>query len=202
MTVAAKTLSEPALFTLPGLRAQRLGAADVPALQHFFEANPDYFLSTGGEPPRPDEAQQELDDDPPAGMTYRERGLLGIVDDAGQLRAMASLLSDFLAPGVWHLSLYWLADALHGRGAAGATLAALQRWAAAQGAQWLRLGVVRGNMRAERFWERQGFVQTRERGPVAIGRRQPMLRVMVKPLAGGTPAQYLTLVARDRPGAP
>ena len=70
-----------------------------------------------------------------------------------------------------------------------------------QGARWLRLGVVRGNARAERFWERCGYVQVRERGPVQMGRKTNLLRVMVKPLAGGTLDEYLALVARDRPGA-
>jgi ribosomal protein S18 acetylase RimI-like enzyme len=67
------------------------------------------------------------------------------------------------------------------------------------GAQWARLGVVAGNARAEKFWERLGYVEVRRRRGVQMGRRTHDVRVMVKPLAGGRFAQYLSLVARDRP---
>jgi hypothetical protein len=70
-----------------------------------------------------------------------------------------------------------------------------------QGARWLRLGVVQGSARAERFWQRCGYVQVRERGPVTMGKKSNLLRVMAKPLAGGTIAEYLALVERDRPQA-
>jgi hypothetical protein len=61
------------------------------------------------------------------------------------------------------------------------------------------LGVVKGNVRAERFWQAQGFVDTRERHGYQIGNQVNVLRVMMKPLAGGTLADYLDLVPRDRP---
>jgi len=34
-----------------------------------------------------------------------------------------------------------------------------------------------------------------------MGQKSNLLRVMAKPLAGGTIADYLALVERDRPGA-
>jgi len=37
---------------------------------------------------------------------------------------------------------------------------------------------------------------------MTMGRKSHLLRVMAKPLAGGTIAEYLALVDRDRPGAP
>ena len=61
--------------------------------------------------------------------------------------------------------------------------------------------MVRGNARAERFWEREGFMQTRLRTGVTMGQLTHTLRVMVKPLVGGTVEQYLSLVERDRPQA-
>jgi hypothetical protein len=77
----------------------------------------------------------------------------------------------------------------------------LERWMIDRGARWLRLGVVHGNVKAERLWLRCGYVQVRERGPMAMGKKMNLLRVMAKPLAGGTIAEYLALVERDRPGA-
>jgi hypothetical protein len=65
-------------------------------------------------------------------------------------------------------------------------------------AQWFRLGVVHRNARAERFLQSLAFVQTRTRIDVEMGRLVNTLRVMFKPLAGGTLAEHLTLVERDR----
>ncbi len=78
----------------------------------------------------------------------------------------------------------------------------LESWAASHGATWLRLGVVRGNARAERFWEALGYIQTRTRSGVEMGRLKNTLRVMVKPLAEDTLEHYLSLIPRDRPDAP
>lgn len=57
----------------------------------------------------------------------------------------------------------------------------------------------RANTRAERFWESMGYLQTRTRAGVQMGKRSNTLRVMVKPLAGGSIEEYLSLVPRDRP---
>lgn len=51
----------------------------------------------------------------------------------------------------------------------------------------------------ERFWQRQGYVTTRLREGVDMGRRTNDLRVMVKPLGGRTMQDYLQRVLRDRP---
>ena len=94
-----------------------------------------------------------------------------------------------------------VAPARHGSGVAQTLYQQLERFASDSGARWLRLGVVRGNARAERFWERCGFVEVRMRRAVAMGKRVNDLRVMAKPLAGGTLGEYLSLVPRDRPGS-
>lgn len=88
---------------------------------------------------------------------------------------------------------------VYGRGEAQALYRCLESWAHDNGALWLRLGVVHGNTRAERFWERQGFIQVRLRSGVSMGKLTNTLRVMFKPLAGGSIAQHLALVERDRP---
>jgi ribosomal protein S18 acetylase RimI-like enzyme len=189
-----------------------LGESDLPELQRFFDANPGYFVAVHGEPPRADEAAIEFRDVPPAGMAYREMAMLGFFDggasagaDAqseGPLVAMATVVGDFIAEHVWHIGLFIVATALHGSGAAHAMYRELEAWIVARGAHWIRLGVVAGNARAERFWERSGYVEVRQRGPLQMGRRTNVLRVMVKPLDRRAIAPYLALVARDRPGAP
>jgi ribosomal protein S18 acetylase RimI-like enzyme len=196
----------------PAQRRQRLrplAERDIAALQRFFDANPEYFVDVNGEPPRADEAEREFHDTPPPGMAYREMRMLGFfavdeggADGDGELVAIATIVADFIAEHIWHIGLFIVATALHGSGAAHAMYRQLEEWMVERGAHWIRLGVVVGNTRAERFWERSGYLQVRERGPLEMGRRMNMLRVMVKPLAGRTIAPYLALVARDRPGAP
>ena len=186
-------------------RFRVLGQDDATELQRFFDANPEYFLSVDGEPPAPDAAAHELVDVPPAGMPYREMVLLGFTDGDDRRSAlvgMATVVGGFISEHVWHIGLFIVATSLHGSGAAQAIYRALERWMGERGAQWIRLGVVAGNARAERFWERSGYLETRRRGPLEMGRKTNMLRVMVKPLAGGSVAEYLTLVERDRPSAP
>ena len=187
-------------LSLPGLRVVRLDASWEAALQRFFEANPRYFHEVLGEPPAADAAREEIEDKPPADFSYSELFLLGFVQEDGELMAMASVVTDLLAQGVWHIGLFIVATDRHGTGQAAQLHAGLQQWAAGHGARWMRLGVVQGRERAERFWERQGYVQVRLREGVQMGQRTNTLRVMVKPLGGNTVQEYLQRVARDRPG--
>ena len=193
--------SAPSL-TVDSLHAKVLTAADMPELQRFFEDNPEYFLAVGDAAPAPDEAVQELHSLPPPEMPFEVKWMFGFFDGDEQLVAMANGLGGFLAPDVWHIGLFIVASAWHGRGTAHAIYAALEGWMVAQGAQWIRLGVVKGNTKPERFWHKVGFVQVRERVGVATGSRMQTLRVMVKPLAGGELRDYLAQVRRDNPGQP
>jgi GNAT superfamily N-acetyltransferase len=193
-------LTDPPLFPAGSLRAYALSIHDIPALQRFFEANPAYFLTIDDQPPGPGAAEEEYQSEPPAEMSFTQKWNLGLVDNEHALTGMASVLSGLISPSVWHIGLFIIATARHGTGDAVMVYQALEAWAARHGAQWLRLGVIAGNTRAERFWEKAGFCQVRTRNDVAIGKRTHTLRVMVKPLAGGSLAEYFTLVERDRPG--
>src|SRR6185503_9869809 len=103
------------------------------------------------------------------------------MDQADAMVAMANVVSDFLAAGVWHIGLFIVATERHGSGDAQALYRGLEAWARSNGAAWLRLG----------------FIETRTR-LVDMGQRTNTVRVMIKPLAGGTLEQYLSLVERDR----
>jgi hypothetical protein len=63
----------------------------------------------------------------------------------------------------------------------------------------MRLGVVKGHHRAERFWERRGYSKVRIREGLAMGRRTNDVRVMIKALYNQPTADYFALVERDRP---
>jgi GNAT superfamily N-acetyltransferase len=198
-TVAGRAAS--ILFATSDLHAFEIRADDVPDLQRFFDTNPEYFLTVTGAPPGAREAEDEFGGSLPGGWSFGKKWLLGFRNDTGPLVGMANVVSDLLAPRVWHIGLFIVATARHGTGDARTLYQGLESWAMAHGAEWLRLGVVLGNARAEHFWERRGFAQTRTRGPIEMGERVNTVRVMMKALAGGTLAQYLSLIERDRPEA-
>jgi len=185
-----------------GFEAIEIGADSVALLQRFFDANPDYFLAVNGEIAGTDEAHEEVHGSLPPGWPFTRKWVVGIVDSKGALVAMMNVVSDLLAAGVWHIGLFMVAVEVRGTGLAQALLRRLERWALAGGAAWLRLGVVSGNARGEKFWESAGFVEVRRRDGMAMGRKVNTVRVMVKPLAGKTLPDYLAQVARDRPDAP
>ena len=200
---AAPTTTSPALaFRAGRFDAVELRAGDVPRLQAFFDANPAYSLAVEGRVPPADAAQTEFDARPPDNFTYTRRWLLAFDDESGTMVGVADVVSDLLAPRVWHVGLFIVATARHGDGTAHALYAALEDWMRASGAAWLRLGVVTGNGRAERFWQRKDYVGTRVREGIAMGERVNTVRVLVKTLDGGDLAAYLERVPRDRPGAP
>jgi GNAT superfamily N-acetyltransferase len=187
------------LFAAGSFTASELAEAELPELQALFESNPDYFEIVEGERAGPGAARKTFDTRPPEDMAYERVWIVGVRDAAGALAALAIVVEDLIAPRVWHVGLFIVAGYQHGRGVGRTVYEALERWMRERGAQWLRLGVVEGNARAERFWRAQGYAEVRRRYGVEMGRKVNTLLVMAKPAAGGALDDYLALVARDRP---
>ncbi|MGA2550314.1 MAG: GNAT family N-acetyltransferase [Burkholderiaceae bacterium] len=186
------------LFRAGSLLAVELGSEDLDRLQTFFEKNPEYFLAVTGQPPSASEAEEEFQALPPGDWPYTKKWMVGFVDETATLVGMAVVISDLLASGVWHIGLFVIATNLHGSGAARSLYQHLENWVRHAGGGWLRLGVVEGNARAERFWERAGFVELRKRRDRVMGTRTNTVRVMVKPLGTAPLEEYFSLVERDR----
>ena len=184
---------------LQGVHTVELAADLAPLLQRFFDENPAYFMATTGEPAGPQEALEEVTGEVPAGMSFTKKWVLGYVGANGLLIAMANVISDLLATSIFHIGTFIIATERHGNGEAQILNRGLEKWAAANGAVWLRLGVVQGNTRAERFWAAQGYVPVRERPGIEMGERTVTVRNMVKPLSGGILEDYFALAPRDRP---
>jgi GNAT superfamily N-acetyltransferase len=187
------------LFTTQHYRAVQLFADDAPALQAFFDANPDYFIAVSGAPAGPTEAHDEITTPPPSDFAWTAQWVMAFCDENDATVAMANVTSDLPAADVWHIGLFIVATHAFGTGLAADLHDALVGWARAQGARWMRLGVVKGNERAERFWARRGYVEMRVRDGIAMGARVNSVRVMVKPLDHNGLDDYLARVVRDRP---
>jgi len=170
----------------------------IPRLQDFFESNSEYSIAVDGRPPGPGRAREVFESLPPAGWPFEKKWVLDFSGADGTMIGMADVISNLFVPGVWHIGLFIIATPLHGGGAARLVYEGLEEWMQGNGARWLRLGVVEGNARAERFWEKLGYVDVRRRLDVKMGERTNDIRVMVKPLATATLPEYLSLVARDR----
>lgn len=187
---------------ISSIQVLELSADHVTLLQDFFDANPAYFLAVQGEAAGPHEAHATIHGQLPKGWQCTRKAVIGYLGEDGALLAMADVVSDMLAQGVWHIGLFMVATSWHGNGTARTIYQGLEHWAIANGATWLRLGVVKGNTRAERFWERQGYLEIRTREDYPINQQRHTVRVMVKGMTGDTLESYLALVERDRPGAP
>jgi GNAT superfamily N-acetyltransferase len=192
-------MDTPTLFESNDHYGRELVAAEVPRLQGLFDENPEYSLAVNGRQPLANEAQLEFDERPPAEFGYTRRWFIGLFDPAHALIGHAGVISDLLAERVWHIGLFIVATRLHGQGVAQGLYAALEDWIRRAGADWLRLGVVDGNTRAERFRARNGFVQVRVRGGYDTGGRINDVRVLVKALGDEPLDSYLARVSRDRP---
>ena len=176
-----------------------LAAADIPAIQRLYEANPEYSLLVMGQPPKPNDAHDDFHDLPPTDIPLREQWMWGFVDSRDELIGVAGIVADLFAPTVWHIGYFMIETKQHGAGLARAIYDASEAYIRDQGAVWLRLGIVVGNERAEKFWGRCGYIEVRTRDNYVLGDKTHVVRVMVKPLREATIEQYLSLVARDRP---
>ena len=194
-------MTRPPLPPTPGEGLEVVGfePGDEARLQAFFDENPAYFEAVMGGPAGPDEAREDMTETPPADMPWREILRFGWAGPDGRLEAYANVTIDLLAERVWHLGLFIVATRHHGSGLAPRLCDSLHAWARAHGAQWMRLGVVVGNARAERFWARQGYSEIKRRHGLVFGRLTHSVRVMLKPLGDEALAQYLERVPRDRP---
>ena len=171
----------------------------APLLQKFFEENPAYLLATSGEPAGPGEALEEITSEVPASMSFTKKWVIGYVDRHGSLVAMANVITDLLAASIFHIGTFIVATNRHGSGDAQVLNQGLEDWARANGAAWMRLGVVQGNARAERFWASVGYWPVRARAGIEMGPRTVTIQNMVKPLFAGSLEQYFSLAPRDRP---
>lgn len=190
-------------FFMAGKRwvAVPLDATDAPALQAFLDANPLYSEIVNDRPFRPGEALEEITDAPP--FAHGAVHALGVLArGTGEWLGFVSIVDDLFVPGVCHIGLLVVATAQHGSGLADEWVAGLENRAKASGARWMRLGVVVGNARAERFWARMGFEELRQRHGMPYEGPSTSVRVMLKRLGEASVAEYLSLVERDRPESP
>ena len=188
-------------FAGEGFRAVEMFRIDVPRLQAFVDANPEYFQVISGAAPWGGEALEQFEAMPPAEWPMTRKWILLYVDAAGKVTGMVDVLADLFAPGVWHVGFFMADASLQGTGRARAMYGALEAWMKSRGARWVRLGVVEANARGERFWRGVGFTEVRQRAGYEVSGKTHLLKVMAKPLGIADWERYRRLVPRDDPAA-
>jgi GNAT superfamily N-acetyltransferase len=104
--------------------------------------------------------------------------------DADEPRGIVAGARDGEDPSVVNLMAMWVHPLLRGGAAADALVRSVLSWAAVEGAREVRLRIARGNLRAQRCYERNGFRLT---GRELAGEREGLIEVEMR-----CPLQSLT----------
>src|SRR5690349_14831513 len=80
---------QASLFTAGTGAATQVSGAELPEVQRFLEANPEYYLRVTGQPPGPDAAKEELEALPPAEWDFERKSLLAFRDASGAIIGVA-----------------------------------------------------------------------------------------------------------------
>lgn len=166
---------------LPGFVVRNLSASDAPVLQALFETDLHYFQIVQGSPPASDEAKTLFADLPP-GKGKEDKFVYGAFDDAGDLAAVLDVVRGYPEPQIWYLGLIFVAPPFRGSGLGSRLIDALCDHVHVQGAQTLRLAVVRTNARARALYDRRGFHFVVERERVVASDFRVMVDVMDRPV--------------------
>jgi GNAT superfamily N-acetyltransferase len=132
------------------LRALRLRAlADAPAA----------FASTLT-------AESALDDDHWRRLVEDQQGTIAVAVDGDRWVGMAAGRWYERDRGIAQLWGLWVDPAARGTGTGSALVGAVRDWAAAQGATFVRLGIIEPADQLRRFYERRGFVALDDPAPL------------------------------------
>jgi GNAT superfamily N-acetyltransferase len=168
-------------------------------LQALLAANEAYYLLATGAPAAKDEAVREMDSRPPETMPHEAVWNLGWRGEDRSLLGFAQVIAGLLAPQVWHIGFFLVRPDCQHQGVGRAFHSALLDWMRAQGARWIRLGVIVGNARGEDFWQQCGYCEARRRENVTMGSLSHTIRVLVLLPEGDSLAEYQRQVPRDHP---
>ena len=191
----------PTLFSIDDFAVRRLTRTAAPSLQALFDASAADFTFIDGQPLSPDAAHQYFDEFPPPHIRFTELVHAGVFDSQDELKGHLLVVSDLFARSVWQIGAFLLEERLRGTGVAPRIHTALEEWAKANGARWIRVAVTAGHARAERFLAKCGYKQVRLKTRLNAAGRAIETRILIKALAAGSDSEYLALVPFDDPAS-
>lgn len=128
---------------------------DVNELQTLLEAASDYYLLVEGKRPGPGAAARVLTLLPP-GTSMSDKHTLGI-ESSGKLIGCLDVIKGYPAPETAFIGLLLFPESERGRSRGVDALKHAEALAGEWGCRRLELAVVDTNMRALKFWKREGF---------------------------------------------
>ena len=99
----------------------------------------------------------------PPGKEYDDKFLIGIFAGPQELIGVLDVIRDYPTHSEWWLGVLMLDPARRGKGLGESVSRAVEQWATAAGAHYIRLAVSAQNTRAHQFWQRLGFEELERR---------------------------------------
>lgn len=147
----------------------------------------------------------EMFSDVPDEKSAMDQTVLGWRDD-GRLYALAAILRDFPADGIWYLGFMIVDPAKRRQGIGRSIYQTIEQWAAGRGAREMRLSVLEVNEGADRFWRSLGYKELRRVGPHTFKtlrhRRIELARALSNVAVGVDSKAMVAAFPFDHPGEP
>ena len=137
--------------------ARKLIASDVPHVLALYSGNPDYFRHCPPSPSR-DTIQDDMSTLPP-GKKANDKYFIGLFE-SGSLVAVIDLIDRYPDDETAFIGLLMVAKDLQGHGVGAFIVKALSEALKAKHYKRIRLGYIKTNRSAQRFWLKQGFQAT------------------------------------------
>lgn len=134
---------------------RRLTESDGPLLDGLFARCTEFFQLVQGCAPAGGDGPSALEERP-HDCAPELKHTFGLFQ-GDRLEGAIDMLLGFPEPTIWYIGLLIPAPSARGQGLGAEVVTALGRWAAAQGAEALRIAVVAHNTRGLAFWRRRGF---------------------------------------------
>jgi GNAT superfamily N-acetyltransferase len=138
---------------------RQLNTADLAKLQELCEKCTDYFELAEGNPAGENAAHHILTG-LPEGKQNSDKFALGVFfNNTENLIGVIDIVQNFPISGEWILGLLLIDPIYRNRGTGQEVYRALSEWCRKNAAISMRIGVLKDNDHALRFWQRLGFVE-------------------------------------------
>jgi len=140
----------------------------------------DYFQMAEGKSPDGDNVKELFEDLPP-GKHLKDKEVYGLFRQ-GTLLGVVDLVKDFPEKAEWIIGLMLLDPSVRNKGLASATHKVISDYAFEAGAEKLRVGVLKQNTQALKYWEKLGYHIISQTDQRQFGLKKSVVIVMNKPL--------------------
>jgi RimJ/RimL family protein N-acetyltransferase len=172
------------LFRLEGFGVRLLTLQDKDIFQHLFKRCEDFHFLSTGESLKGHEAEEALTDHPPE-RTLAEMCKIGLFRSE-TLIGFFDVARNYPQLNVSHIGLFLIDKDSRSKGVGHQVVGALEDWLKAQGVTRIMLSVLEENQAALRFWQREGFIQTRMMPAKVFGQKTHIRFEFAKEIGAGS----------------